>query len=84
MGSKIRKKPSYFPMKYAGYCDDLFVLPKYRSMGVGRKLLTKLLKWFKSKKIKYFEIDVYSNNEIAVKAYRSLGFRDYILKMRKR
>ena len=71
-------------MKYAGYCDDLFVLPKYRSMGVGRKLLTKLLKWFKSKKIKYFEIDVYSNNEIAVKAYRSLGFRDYILKMRKR
>jgi len=79
----IMKKPTFFTIKYAGYCDDLFVLPSYRRRGIAKELLNNLLMWFKSKKIKYFEIESYANNDVAIKAYHSFGFKDYLLKLRK-
>ena len=64
-----------------GYIVDAFVEREYRRKGVGEKLFKQLIKWFKSKKIKWIKVAVYANNFNSYKFWQSMGFRDYVIWM---
>jgi len=66
-----------------GYIVDAFVIKEYRRKGAGEKLLEKLLKWFKSKKIKWIKVAVYANNFNSIKFWKNMGFKDYVIWMTK-
>ena len=66
-----------------GYISDCFVLKKYRGKGIGERLTTALINWFKSKDIKKVELDVLTKNKKSVRVWRSLGFKEYMKKMEK-
>ena len=66
-----------------GYVVDAFILREYRRKGVGEQLFKKLMKWFKSKKVKWIKVAVYANNFNSYKFWQSMGFRDYVIWMTK-
>jgi ribosomal protein S18 acetylase RimI-like enzyme len=50
---------------------DVYVLPKYRGLGIGKKLMIKIMDHLKNKKIILY---VDPKNEVAINLYKKLGF----------
>ena len=57
-----------------GVITELIVTEKIRSKGVGRKLMTKMEKYFKSKGCEYVLVDVFAYNEKAISFYEKVGY----------
>lgn len=68
--------------KKRGYIGHMFVDENYRRKGIGKKIMSQLIKWFKSKKIKFIRLCVYANNQKTINAYRKYGFKDYTFEMK--
>lgn len=77
----IERLPGIYKHEKRGYVADVFVVKDKRGKGVGRKLLEELLKWFKSQKVEWIRLSVYSANVNAVKVWKKLGFKDYVIEM---
>ncbi|MFX1536605.1 MAG: GNAT family N-acetyltransferase [Promethearchaeota archaeon] len=65
------------PFEYYGSLNTIAVAEEARGCGIGKKLVNKLLKWFKERKIQHISIHVDYRNRIALNLYRSVGFRSY-------
>jgi ribosomal protein S18 acetylase RimI-like enzyme len=65
-----------------GFICDIFIEKKFRHKGVGEALIKNMVKWFKSKKIRDVELNVYSKNIKALKIYKHLGFKEFDKVMR--
>jgi GNAT superfamily N-acetyltransferase len=64
---------STFLGKKGLYLEDLYVLPEYRSKGIGKKMLRYLAKLAVERNCGRFEWSVLDWNEPAIKFYRNLG-----------
>lgn len=53
---------------------NIFVSKKYRRLGIGKKLMTEVIKTCYEKKIEMLTLEVNINNKYAVKMYKDLGF----------
>jgi len=81
----IEKAPYSFTMqKYVGVIADAYIDPKYRKKGLGKKIFKEIIKWFKSRKIKYIELDVDARNKIGIKTWKKYGFYEFRMKMKLR
>ena len=60
----------------------MYVIPEYRGKGVNRKIVDYLLDWGKRKGYNEFQLDVYAQNDSAIKAYNKAGFSFDTLTMR--
>lgn len=69
IGGKIKIGSGFFKNKRIGIIHALFVDEEYRNMGIGAKIT---------------ELSVSSNNTLAINLYNSLGFKEFIIKMRKK
>jgi len=70
--------------KENGYLiDGLYVEEEYRNLGIAKKLLTEGLKLIKNRNIDYIGINVLANNKIAFDLYKSFGFKEFKIIMRK-
>jgi GNAT superfamily N-acetyltransferase len=58
--------------KNAGYIRNVFVKQAFRGKGVGKLLLTHVLRWVKKKHI---VLDIYAKNRAAYKAWQAMGFK---------
>ncbi|WP_185097185.1 GNAT family N-acetyltransferase [Chryseobacterium sp. BLS98] len=67
--------------RYA-YLGFMYVKPEHRGKGVNKLILDELMRWAKSKDISEVRLDVYSQNESAVKAYEKAGFESLLTTMR--
>ena len=61
-------------MKHYGTIG-ISVLKEYWGRGIATALLEKLISWFKEKGIKKINLDVFENNEKAIKLYEKFGFK---------
>lgn len=68
----------------AAYISDISVLPVYRGMGIGRRLLKSAYEFAKGKKISFVKLIVFSENVKAIKLYKREGFADYEMTMVKK
>ena len=57
-----------------GFIGELYVLKLYRRKSIGKKLLNRALKWFKSKKLKEVRLEVFAENISAIKLYKKKTF----------
>lgn len=79
----IEKRPPIMKVGKFGHLRDAFILKEYRNRGIGKKLTKELMKWFKFKRIEFVELEVDFRNEIGLKTWKGLGFKSFMIKMKK-
>jgi len=81
--AKIKKtENNYSNFDEYAYLGFMYVKPEHRGKGVNKLILDELIGWAKSKNISEVRLDVYSQNESAVKAYEKAGFESLLTTMR--
>ncbi|MFH6958117.1 GNAT family N-acetyltransferase [Flavobacterium aquidurense] len=80
--AQIRTAKAYEKHESFGYLGFMFVSPEFRGKGINNLLLTDLKKWVLSQGITEVRLEVYHDNEAAVKAYEKAGFKKLITTMR--
>ncbi|MEO9870694.1 N-acetyltransferase family protein [Ekhidna sp.] len=74
-------KPYFDPEQYV-YLGFMFVSPQHRGKGINGEITERLVGWAKSKNLFEIQLDVYAENESALSAYKKMGFKPDLLKMR--
>ena len=64
------------------YIGFIFVSPEHRGKALNQKILDRLIEWGQSKKVNDFYLNVYSQNEAAIKAYDKAGFKPCLVEMK--
>ncbi|KMQ59441.1 acetyltransferase [Chryseobacterium angstadtii] len=81
--ARIRKpENNYSNFEKYVYLGFMYVKPEHRGKGVNKLILDELISWAKSKDISEVRLDVYAQNESAVKAYEKAGFESLLVTMR--
>ena len=80
--ARIETQEPYFTPDQICYLGFLYVEPEYRGMGLISHVFDALAEWSQTLGVKDFKLDVYPDNESAVRAYEKLGFKANMLEMR--
>ncbi len=59
-----------------GYVTNIGVLPEYRKMGFGKKLINKLIEFSLEKSLAFLSLEVRESNKVAIDLYSSFGFKE--------
>jgi ribosomal protein S18 acetylase RimI-like enzyme len=60
----------------------MYVVPEYRGRGVINKIIDHLKAWAAAQNLSELRLEVYTENEPAVKAYEKIGFSKLVTEMR--
>ena len=80
---KSTEKDYYNFDRYA-YLGFMYVKPEYRGKGVNKLILDELTNWSRDQGVSEIRLEVYADNESAVKAYEKTDFEPLLLLMRKK
>ncbi|KFF15404.1 GNAT family N-acetyltransferase [Flavobacterium hydatis] len=80
--AQIRAAKVFQKHESFGYLGFMFVSPEFRGKGISNLLLSDLKKWVLSHGITEVRLEVYDENESAVKAYEKAGFKKLTTTMR--
>jgi ribosomal protein S18 acetylase RimI-like enzyme len=78
----IRNSKPYFEPEQYAYLGFMFVSAQHRGQGINGKITEELIKWTKKRNLTEIQLDVYAENESALNAYKKIGFKPDLLKMR--
>lgn len=53
----------------------MWLIPGYRGLGLGKKLMEYIIDWARAHGVEKISLDVFSNNERAIRLYKKYGFR---------
>jgi len=67
---------------FFSYLGFMFVLPRYRRMGINKRIMDALIDWSKNRGVVDIRLEVFDENETAVQAYEKFGFSKAIVNMR--
>ena len=80
--AQVRSAKPYQKFESFGYLGFMFVNPEFRGNGLNNLLLDDLKKWVLSKGITEIRLEVYTENEPAIRAYEKAGFKQISTTMR--
>jgi GNAT superfamily N-acetyltransferase len=80
--ARIDPSRHYLRHSQHGYCGFMYVEPAYRGKGVNQLILDALKSWARSRNLTELRLDVYTTNDIAIRAYEKAGFTPYLMNMR--
>jgi len=80
--SQIRTSKKSLKHDQHAYLGFMFVVAEHRGKGINKQLMEKLLDWSQQQGIDDFYLDVYAQNQSAIKAYEKLGFAPCLVEMR--
>ena len=60
----------------------MYVLPEFRGQGINKKIIDGLIAWGKTQGVTEFRLEVYTENEGAIRAYQKAGFSKHMVEMR--
>ena len=77
-------RPSKASLKHAkhSYLGFMYVSPEYRGHGINQKVMDSLIAWSRNQGVADFYLDVYYQNDSAIKAYQKAGFEPSIIEMK--
>jgi len=78
----IESPKPYLKFSRYGHLGFMFVLPKFRGLGINKMVMEKLVVWAKSKNLIELRLNVYYDNTAAVRAYEKAGFENLMINMR--
>jgi ribosomal protein S18 acetylase RimI-like enzyme len=79
--AEIRKSKSYKKHSYHSYLGFMYVEPTFRGKGINKLVLDSLKEWSKSQQVFHFSLDVYADNQVAIRAYEKAGFKSNLIEM---
>jgi len=65
----------------AGRIVELFVSSKYRSLGIGKQLMSKMENYMRKKKCEIIRVEVFEPNKAAHNFYEKLDYKDRVIDM---
>lgn len=80
--ARIENSKPYNRHTQHAYLGFMYVPPQYCGRGINGKIIEALKSWAKSKGITELRLDVYHENEAAIKAYEKAGFSKLLVNMR--
>jgi ribosomal protein S18 acetylase RimI-like enzyme len=80
--ARIDKSEEYLAHTHHVYFGFMYVLPEYRGKGVNKKIMDELKKWAKEQNVTELRLEVYIENESAIRAYEKLGFEQHMVRMK--
>jgi GNAT superfamily N-acetyltransferase len=80
--ARIQDAKPYLLFPQYAYLGFMYVDPAHRGKGVNKLIVEGLKAWASSQGIVEIRLDVYDDNEAAVKAYEKAGFRKLLVEMR--
>lgn len=80
--AQIRSAKPYQNHELFGYLGFMYVSPEFRGNGFNNLLMNDLKKWILSQGITEVRLEVYSENEAAIRAYEKAGFKQILTTMR--
>ena len=78
----IKENKAYKAPQYYVYLGFMYVIPEYRGQGINRQIMNDLIDWGKAHGYTEVQLEVYAENESAIKAYAKAGLVPEILTMR--
>lgn len=79
---KIALAKPYLKFENYAYVGFMFVKPEYRGKGVSNQIIGQLKNWAKSRNLDELRLEVYEDNDSAMKAYEKFGFKKHLVEMR--
>lgn len=80
--ARIVQSKTYHTHNQYSYLGFMYVVPDYRGKGINQLIIDDLKDWSLKKGMNELRLNVYLDNEGAIKAYRKAGFTHNILEMR--
>lgn len=80
--AQIRSAKPYQKFESFGYLGFMYVTPEFRGNGLNSLLLNDLKKWVLCQGITEVRLEVYAENEAAIRAYEKAGFKQILTTMR--
>jgi ribosomal protein S18 acetylase RimI-like enzyme len=81
-GQIIKKEPFRKKMKIARI-EEMYILPRFRSKGIGTQLEEEFINWCKSKKVNMVKVTSSAANKKAIEFYKRNNFKEYDLILEK-
>lgn len=81
--ARIETAKPYLRHRQYAYLGFMFVTEAWRGKGVNRLILNGLKEWALSQNITELRLEVYHENESAIKAYEKAGFSRLMIEMRR-
>lgn len=79
----LKYLPDYLGGEPTGVVTHIFVRERFRSQGIGRKLMEKLEEWFVARDARSVELQVLAANAGAMEFYAELGYEHELNQYRK-
>jgi len=80
--ARIETSKPYLKHPRYAYLGFMYVLPAYRGKGVNKMIIDELKQWAAAQGITELRLEVYHDNEPAIKAYEKAGFNKHMIEMR--
>src|ERR1700722_8705626 len=80
--ARIHHPRHYLRHTHHAYCGFMYVEPAYRGKGVNQFIIDALKSWARSRNLTELRLDVYTCNDITIRAYEKAGFTPYLINMR--
>ncbi len=81
--ARIENAKPYLQHQQHAYLGFMYVVPAHRGKGINRMIMETLEAWAKAQNITELRLDVYQQNDAAIKAYERVGFAKHMIAMRK-
>ncbi len=81
--ARVRESPEpYYNYEKYAYLGFMYVLPQYRGRGINQMIIKELKQWSSNRGLTEIRLEVYSDNESAIKAYEKADFVKHMVEMR--
>ncbi len=80
--AQIRASKKSLSHEKHAYLGFMFVAAEYRGLGINKLVMENLIDWSKAQGILDIYLDVYSENNAAIKAYEKIGFTPSLVEMK--
>lgn len=80
--AQIRHSKMSLEHEHHAYLGFMYVSPYYRGQGINAKIIDVLISWSKEKGVSDMYLDVYAQNDSAIKAYEKMGFQSSLIEMK--
>jgi GNAT superfamily N-acetyltransferase len=80
--ARIETSKYYLRHRKHAYLGFMYVEPSERGKGINQQIMAVLKQWAIEQGITELRLEVYSQNEAAIKAYEKVGFKAHLLEMR--
>lgn len=80
---RLETSKPYLQHEQHAYLGFMYVVPAMRGKGINKIIMDGLAHWVFAQNISELRLDVYFQNEAAIKAYERAGFSRHMIEMRK-